>query len=171
MSQRKTDECRRKAFSLLVDQHREALLKTCYLYLHDLSLAEDAVQETFIKAYQKYQYFRGDSKEKTWLIRIAINTCKDINRSAWYKYVNRFITPEMLPSACESFEQSDEELLLVLINLPLKLREVVLLYFYHDLTLKEIASLLHITSPAVSSRLSRAKRIIRSSLEGREENE
>ena len=49
--------------------------------------------------------------------------------------------------------------------------QAVLLYYYHDLTLQQIASLLHITAPAVSNRLLRAKRIIRSSMEGRGKNE
>lgn len=171
MEHTKADESLHEKFSLLVHQHRDSLLKLCYLYLQDRSLAEDAVQETFIKAYKGFHHFRGESSEKTWLIRIAINTCKDFNRSSWNKRISQLVTPEMLPPSIVPFEKADEELLLIIMNLPLKLREAVLLYYYHDLTLQQIGSLLHITAPAVSNRLSRAKRIIRSSLEGRDKDE
>lgn len=171
MEHTKTDESLREKFSLLVHQHRDSLLKLCYLYLQDRSMAEDAVQETFVKAYKRFLHFRGECNVKTWLIRIAINTCKDFNRSSWNKRINHFVTPEMLPPSIVPFEKTDEELLLIIMNLPIKLREAVLLYYYHDLTLQQIASLLHITAPAVSNRLLRAKRIIRSSMEGRGKNE
>ena len=71
------------AFELLVAQNQEKLLRTCYLYLRDRQLAEDAVQETFLKAYRSLPAFRGDSSEKTWLMRIAVNTCRDLYRSEW----------------------------------------------------------------------------------------
>lgn len=56
------------------DEHQTALLRMCYLYLHDVQLAEDAVQETFIKAARTLDKFRGESSVKTWLTRIAMRT-------------------------------------------------------------------------------------------------
>lgn len=58
----------------MVAQYEVMLLRTCYMYLHDQGLAEDATQETFLKAYKALDSFRGDSSEKTWLMRIAMNT-------------------------------------------------------------------------------------------------
>ena len=52
----------------------------CFACLNDEALAEDAVQETFLKAYRALDRFRGDAEEKTWLLRIAINTCRDLRR-------------------------------------------------------------------------------------------
>ena len=60
----------------------KSLLRMCYAYLGDMALSEDAVQETFLKAYRALDSFRGEAAEKTWLMRIAINTCKDMRRSA-----------------------------------------------------------------------------------------
>ena len=57
----------------MVNEHQRALLNLCYMYLHDAALAEDAVQETFLKAYRSLERFRGDCGQKTWLMRIAIN--------------------------------------------------------------------------------------------------
>ena len=53
------------------------LLRTCYLLLKDAALAEDALQETFVKAWRSYGSYRGEASEKTWLMRIAVNTCRD----------------------------------------------------------------------------------------------
>ena len=57
----------------LMDEYGNTVLRMCYLYLKDYQLAEDAVQETFIKAMKSYESFEHKSSEKTWLIRIAIN--------------------------------------------------------------------------------------------------
>lgn len=64
----------------MIRDYGDALLRTCYLYLKDYHLAEDAVQETFIKAMKHYGGFRHRSDEKTWLTRIAINCCKNMMR-------------------------------------------------------------------------------------------
>ena len=75
---------REAALTGLVERHRTTLVRMCCLCLGDASLAEDAAQETFLKAYRALDSFRGECDEKTWLMRIAINTCKDVRRSAWF---------------------------------------------------------------------------------------
>ena len=56
------------------------------MHLKDYYLAEDATQETFIKAMKSYDSFLHNSNEKTWLIRIAINSCKNIMRTKWFRF-------------------------------------------------------------------------------------
>jgi RNA polymerase sigma-70 factor (ECF subfamily) len=60
----------------LIDEYGNSLLRMCYLYFHDLQLAEDAVQDTYIKVYQNRDKFKGACSEKTWITGIAINVCK-----------------------------------------------------------------------------------------------
>ena len=60
----------------LMRQYGNELLRMCCVLLRDRALAEDAVQETFLKAYRGLPKFRGDCSEKTWLICIAVNSCK-----------------------------------------------------------------------------------------------
>jgi len=55
-------------------------LHLCCMYLKDVNMAEDTVQEAFLKAYQHMDSFRGESSEKSWLYRIAINVCNDMRR-------------------------------------------------------------------------------------------
>lgn len=149
------------------EQYQTELLRMCCLYLRDAELAKDAVQETYLKAYRALDSFRGECAEKTWLMRIAINTCRDMRRSAWLRHMDRRVTPDMLPAAFLPFEEADEELLLAVMALPVKLRETVLLYFYQDMCVKEIAESLGLSSSAVSARLDRAKKKLRNALERR----
>ena len=69
--------------SRLAEKYQLSLLRLCFAYLHDRTLAEDAVQETFLKAYRSISSFRNESSEKTWLSHIAINCCRDMNKSAY----------------------------------------------------------------------------------------
>lgn len=150
----------------MIDENQTALLRMCYLYLHDVQLAEDAVQETFIKAYRAWDGFRGEASARTWLTRIAMRTCMDMQRGFWFRRVERRVTPEMLPDRAQEAAQGESALTLAVMNLPKKEREVVLLYYYQDLNMKEIAETLGVTQPTVSYRLRRAKEKLRTELEG-----
>lgn len=155
----------------MIDEHQTALLRMCYLYLHDVQLAEDAVQETFIKALRALDSFRGESSARTWLTRIAMRTCMDMRRGFWFRRVDHRVTPEMLPDRAQEAEDGESSLTLAVMNLPKKEREVILLYYYQDLTMNEIAETLGVTQPTVSYRLRRAKEKLRTELEGRENHE
>ena len=150
----------------IVARYEQKLLRMCYLYLRDLSLSEDAVQETFVKAYQRADSFRREASCETWLMRIAINTCKDMRKNAWYRYVDRRITLESLPEASQPFNELDSLLTIEVMKLPRKQLEAVLLYHYQGMTVHEAAKALGITAPAVSVRLKKAYARLRSLLEG-----
>ena len=79
------------------------------------------------------------------------------------------MTPDMLPDRAQEAEQGESALTLAVMNLPKKEREVVLLYYYQDLTMKDISETLGVTQPTVSYRLRRAKEKLRTELEGRNE--
>ena len=155
----------------LVEQYQVAALRTCYLYLHDRSQAEDAVQETFLKVYRNLGSFRGECSEKNWIMKIAMRVCYDMNRSGWARFFNRRVTPEMLPEASVPFEERDDALANAMMRLPVRLREVILLYYYQGLTVNEIAEVLGITQPSVSNRLKRGRDKLKTALEGRELDE
>ena len=151
----------------MIDENQTALLRMCYLYLHDVQLAEDAVQETFIKAVRAWDSFRGEAGVRTWLTRIAMRTCMDMRRGFWFRRVDRRVTPEMLPDRAQEAEEGESALTLAVMNLPKKEREVILLYYYQDMNMKDIAETLGVTQPTVSYRLRRAKEKLRTELEGR----
>ena len=152
----------------MVSEHQSALKNLCYMILHDEALAEDAVQETFLKAYKGLASFRGDCGQKTWLMRIAVNTCRDMQRTSWFRHEDRRVSPDMMYD--EQAAQPDDEaagLAQAIVALPRRDKEVVLLRYYQDMTIKEIAQTLGIAPSSVHNRLKRAEKKLRISLEGR----
>ena len=147
------------------------LLRLCYAYLHDEELARDAVQETFIKAFRGIESFREEASEKSWLSRIAINTCKDLRKSGWFRHTDRSVTPEMLPETSAPAEAPDVNLTVEIMRLPARLREAALLCWLQGLTQEEAAQALGITHQAVGSRLNRARKKLRAMLEGRDDHD
>ena len=160
-----SDSIREQEFCRLVEQHQTPLLRMCYMYLHDTALAEDAVQEAFLKAYKSTAAFRGDSSEKTWLMRIAINTCRDMQRTAWFRHVDRRAKLELLREPSIQTEEDDQDLTLAIMKLPNKLKEVIMLRYYQDMSISEIAVALGLSQSSVSGRLGRAKDKLRTVLE------
>ncbi|NLX83278.1 MAG: hypothetical protein GXZ04_05630 [Clostridiales bacterium] len=98
--------------------HGDSILKLCFVYLHDLHLAEDAMQETFLKAWRAYARFRGDSSPLTWLSRIAINVCKDLHKSAWQRHVNLALSLDSLPEPSTPAFEADDTLITSVMALP-----------------------------------------------------
>lgn len=155
----------------MVNLYQLPLLRLCILYLHDEEQAKDAVQETFIKAYRNLDGFRADASEKTWLTRIAINTCKNVYRSGWFRHVDRSVTFDMMAERPAPADQGDRELTEELMNLPVKLKEAALLCWLQGMTYEETAQTLGISRQAVASRLNRARKKLRFALEGSEEHD
>ena len=147
----------------LMEQYGSSLLRMSALYLKDASLAQDAVQETFLKAYRCLENYRGESSEKTWLTTICINTCRDMLRTAWFRHQSR-VSMEALPERPADFVFLDNTVLTEVMRLPAKYREVVLLRYYEGLKLKEVASALRLSSSKVRTRLKRANAILQESL-------
>ena len=145
--------------------YETALLRLCFAYLGDLALAEDAVQETFVKAYRGYDRYRRESEEKTWLTRIAINVCKDMRRGAWLRHVDRGAALERLPEGSVPFDERDDTLTRAVMALKPRLREVVLLHDAQGLTAEETARALGIARSTMYNRLEKAHRLLRKELE------
>lgn len=148
----------------MVGTYQRPLLRMCYLMLKDEELARDAVQETFLKAYRAMDRFRGESSEQTWLMRIAMNTCRDMRRSFWFRHVDRRITPEDLPETAWPGE-ANLALTMAVMQLPPREREVIMLYYYQGMTVQEIAQALGLAQSSVSGRLKKAKERLRQELE------
>ena len=139
-------------------QYGDLVLRSCFVWLKDRQLAEDAMQETFFKAWQAMKRFdsRGPTSEKAWLMRIAINTCRDMMRGSWFRRIDRALTLEDLPPSLLSVTDEDRTLFLSVLALPLKHRQVILLYYYNGLTLRECGEALKMNASSVRYRLKQA---------------
>ena len=147
----------------LMKQYGTDLLRLCTMHLRDPELARDAVQETFLKVYRAMDQYRGEASEKTYLTSIAMNVCRDMLKSAWFRHRSP-VALDQLPEEASDFQMPDDTVLSEVMRLPLKYREVVLLRFYQDLKLGEIAEALGISVGKVRSRLSSASGILREKL-------
>ena len=161
-------QSREAVFEQLVAQYQTALKRMCCLYLRDQTLAEDAVQETYLKAYKALKTFRGESSEKTWLFRIGVNVCRDMRRSRWFRYMDRRITPDTLPIPAKETDEDHAALAQTIDLLPEKYKEVILLHYYQNMNVAETAQALGIAPSSVSNRLNKARARLKTLLEGGE---
>ena len=114
----------------LMNQYGDSLLRLCYLYLKDAALAQDAVQDTFVKAWKNLDTFEGRSSEKTWLCRIAVNTCRDYKKSRWLRFVDMRRSIDEIPLPIQPVDPVVQEVYATVKALPEKYRVCVLLYYW-----------------------------------------
>lgn len=150
----------------LISEYGDSLLRMAFLYLRDEHLAQDAVQDTMLKVFVNYREFRGQASEKTWIMRIAINVCKDYLRKSWRKRIDTDAVIENIPAPCDIHDTADDTLIRQIMQLPSKYKEVILLFYYQGMKITEIAEALHIPDRTVSTRLKRARERLKSDLKG-----
>ena len=150
----------------LIDQYGNDILRLCTLYLKDRHLAEDALQETYIKVWQKYHTYKNRADEKTWITRIAINVCKNYLRTAWFKRTEAMDIIEISQNSGNSYKNVDEsvDLMHAIQGLKEKYRAVLLLYYYQEFTVKEIADILETNQSTVLSLMRRGRNQLKQKL-------
>ncbi len=162
MSLKEQDNNKEELCERLLNQYGDTMLRVCYQYLKDYHLAEDAVQETFIKAVNNYNSFKGNSTEKTWLTRIALNCCKNIMRTHWFKYVYSYMTDVNLTSQLSNHSndcsEEQQSVLEAVMSLKRADREVIILYYYMEFSVKEIAEVTSQSENTINQRLHRARK-------------
>ena len=140
-------------FADLVREYTPNLYRLTLGILHNPEDAKDAVAESILKAYEKIHTLRNPDSFKAWIMQIAANEAKQI-------YIkNKRSTPtenveEYMPEFCDDYH----ELWDIVMRLDTAYREVTILYFYEQLSIKEIGKILHIPEGTVKSRLHRAKK-------------
>ena len=161
------DSDRKARLEQWILSYGDDILRMCFVYLSDMSLAEDAMQDTYLKAWNSMERFeeRNGSTVKTWLIRIAINTCNDYHRSRWFRHVDRSKVLKEISADRIYVVPQERALFLALLHLPSKLKQTVLLYYYQGMPLQEIADCLSISVSAVHQRLQKAQTLLKSLLE------
>ena len=152
-----------EAMTELVEQYGIDMLRLALLYLGNREQAEDAVQDSFIKIFKS-----ADTAKlcKAFIMRVLVNTCKDYRKSGWSRSVN--LMDEMPEFASgDSVEKNESGALReAILTLPQKYREVIVLRYYEDMAVGEIARVLGVPQPTVSVRLKRACVQLQKRLEG-----
>ena len=162
-----TQEMRERALIALMERYGDGVKRLCCVYLRDYGAAEDAAQETFIKAFRNIEALMDGSiaNEKAWITRIAINTCKDMLKSSWFRHVDRRQIIEDLPLAAVPGNEENVALTNAIMQLPHKFREIILLHYYQEMTLRQCAQIMEISPPTATRRLQQAQKKLRKILD------
>ncbi|WP_342574346.1 sigma-70 family RNA polymerase sigma factor [Solibacillus sp. FSL K6-1781] len=155
-----------QAFQESMQIHSDYLLRIAYLYVKDWQVAEDIVQDAFLSYYVKFEQFEERASLKTYLIRIVINKCKDYLKSWAYRkqqLTNRFFQTKTDPQ--KALQQAERlDIAEAILKLPISLREVIIHYYYDELSVLEVAALLGISDNTVKTRMRRARQLLKESL-------
>ncbi|RLQ96345.1 sigma-70 family RNA polymerase sigma factor [Falsibacillus albus] len=152
------------AIEILMNMYGEELKRLMFSYTKNWAQTEDLIQEVFLAIYQKLDTFEGRSKLKSWIYSIAINKCKDYLRSWHFRKLQ--LTDQFFSFGDEGGAVPEEELILkdesrqlikFVLQLPIKYREVIILFYYKDLSTDEISQLLEISLSTVKTRLHRGR--------------
>ena len=149
----------------LVKAHGEAVFRLAYARTGSREDAEDITQETFLRLVRTAPELRDRDHERAWLLRVAMNCAGDLHRSAWRKRTRPLEEAEHIPAP----EPPESGVLEAVLALPERYRAVVHLYYFEELSVAEIAGILNKREGTVSTRLCRARAMLRTALEEGEE--
>ncbi len=159
-----------------VTEYGSDVLNLAYSYVKNYHVAQDITQDVFLRAFTKIQTFRGDSGVKTWLLSITANRCKDYLRSWVVRHETNDLTlqTEATHQLGDDTEQAaivrlERDALWRAVNrLPVKYREVIVLFYQRELSSAEVAQTLGISEATVRTRLHRGRALMRELMEGGE---
>lgn len=135
----------RTSFSHLVRKYQNSLLRVSLRFVKDLATAEDVVQESFMKAYERLDSFEGRASFKSWLFQIAVNTAKNKLRERRDGHSDLDSVQLSIPSVAE--ESVSHQALSKLIHkaveeLPFRQKTALVLRIFEDMSFKEIAEIM-----------------------------
>ncbi len=143
-------------FVEMIQEYTANMYRLALGILHNPSDAEDAVAETVLKAYEKIHTLRRAESFKAWLMQITANEARRV-----YAKSKRTAPVEDIEEYMPAFLDEHHELWDVVVKLDVVYSEVIILFFYEQLSLKEISKILGIPVGTVKSRLSRSKKQLR----------
>ncbi|MCM1025591.1 MAG: sigma-70 family RNA polymerase sigma factor [Roseburia sp.] len=169
---------RNRDIQLKIDAYGNMLFKLCLMRLQNVQDAEDVVQDVFYQYLKREESFESEEHEKAWLLKVAVNGCRRVWRSAWKRHrsgedwqdVTAWLsergTEEAVPDP-EDYSLEKErrqQLLNAVMALPVKYRDVIHLFYYQQLSVKAIAEITGRGQSTVTSQLTRGRELLRKSL-------
>ena len=146
----------------LYKKYRDNIFAIGLNYFGNPSDADDIVQETFYKLSKSRTDFDSEEHIRNWLIRVAVNECKRISLSFWWR--KRRPLEEYMETI--SFETAEEgELFSEVMMLKPKYRQIIHLFYYEGYSTAEIADILHVSQSTVTTRLARARHQLKEHLQ------
>jgi RNA polymerase sigma-70 factor (ECF subfamily) len=145
-------------------RHFDMVYRVAFSYLKNAHDTEDAVADVFVKLMNKGAAFQSDEHEKAWLLRAAINICKDRLKHWWRRRIDI--------DDCENLQSDDpfhiDETLKAVMELPTRYKDAIYLYYYEGYTTEEVAGILKKPRSTIRNHLREARNILRGVLEDEE---
>lgn len=153
-----------------INCYSDMLFKIAYIRLQSVEDAEDVVQEVLYQYWKRTEEFQDKEHEKAWLIKVTLNACRKLWRSSWNRlrstqedtniYCERDIGMEGLEEKILSVEKNSI-LLTAVKALPAKYREVIHLFYYEELSVKEIGQITGRKESTITSQLTRGRELLK----------
>ena len=148
-----------------IEKYSNMVYRLAMARTRNIETSEDVYQEVFLRLARKMPEFESEEHKKAWLIRVTINCSKSILNSSFIKH--RADLDENL-----SFETPERhDIYYAVLNLPIKYRTVIHLYYYENYSIKEISKILKLNENTIKTRLSRARQKMEKTVKGGIENE
>ena len=144
----------------VIRTYENTLYRAALAILGDPQEAEDVVQDTFLRLWEKAPIFESPAHERAWLLKVAVNGCKSRLRAPWRRRTAPLL--DSYPAA----DPEEQALMEVIQSLPPKDRSVLHLYYYEGYQTAEIAAMTGWREGTVRSRLARARDRLRDLLKG-----
>lgn len=144
--------------------YADTIRRICFMHLRSHSDVEDVFQEVFLKYALHDTEFESDAHERAWLLRVAINACKDLQKSFWRRKVSSLEDAEA--AAFSITDRSRDVLDAVLRLVPPKYRDVIYLHYYEGYKASEIATILGQKENTIYTWLARAREQLKATLGG-----
>ena len=136
-------------------KYKDTVFRIAINYLGNKFDAEDTVQEVMLKLFIHSKPFDSEDYLKNWLIRVTINACKNNLRMPWRR---KNVALDELRGAVEFTGEEDSGLFQTVMSMPEKYRTVLYLFYYEELSVKEISTVLKVSITNVTTRLERARK-------------
>ena len=149
------------SFTAAVAEYQNMVFRTALHSLGCRSDADDAVQEVFLRLYQHGKGFENGEHLRRWLLRVTVNYCRDVLKSPWRK---RRVSWEEAPEIPVFDRPEQAALYQEVMALPEKYRTALYLFYYEELSVREIGALLGVGESTVTTRLARARQRLRERL-------
>lgn len=130
--------------------------------------AEDITQETFYRFLKKAPVFVCEEQEKAWLFQVAMNLCRNLWRASWYKEIlplhEKLFSDEISPETSVLLNEEEKAVMEAVWKLPYKYREVIQLFYYSQLSIRQISELTGCKESTIQTRLARGRDLLKKSI-------
>lgn len=148
-------------FTHYAERYIDTVFRVAFNYIKSSTDADDITQNVFLKLFQEKRDFESEEHVRSWLIRVAVNECKNLVRTRWWRHESYEDHAQNL--VFDKPEHSD--LFYAVMELPKRYRLPIYLYYYEEYSTQEIAEMLNVPKNTVCTQLKRGRELLRESLQ------